>query len=45
MFREHVGWIKAEDALLAYDKNDNGQIDGIDEVFGNNLNYHYLEVG
>jgi len=33
--REHVGWIKAEDALLTYDKNDNGQIDGIDEVFGN----------
>jgi hypothetical protein len=33
--RERVGWIQSEDALLAYDKNDNGQIDGINEVFGN----------
>ncbi len=33
--KERVGWIKPEDALVAYDENDNGQIDGIDEVFGN----------
>ncbi len=33
--RERIGWIKSEDALVAYDKNDNNQIDGIDEVFGN----------
>ncbi|GAB6069162.1 hypothetical protein JCM30760_02590 [Thiomicrorhabdus hydrogeniphila] len=33
--RERVGWIKSEDALVAYDRNENGQIDGIDEVFGN----------
>lgn len=33
--RERVGWIKSEDALVTYDKNDNGQIDGISEVFGN----------
>ena len=33
--RERVGWIKSNDALLTYDKNENGQIDGIDEVFGN----------
>ncbi|MDD3595660.1 calcium-binding protein [Sulfuricurvum sp.] len=33
--RERVGWVSSEDALLAYDKNENGQIDGIDEVFGN----------
>jgi len=33
--REKVGWIKDEDALLAYDKNENNQIDGINEVFGN----------
>lgn len=32
--RERVGWISGEDALLTYDKNENGQIDGIDEVFG-----------
>ena len=33
--RERVGWIKSEDALVTYDKNENGQIDGISEVFGN----------
>jgi len=33
--RERVGWIKDEDALLVYDKNENNQIDGINEVFGN----------
>lgn len=33
--KERVGWIKSEDALLTYDKNENGDIDGIDEVFGN----------
>ena len=33
--KERVGWIKPEDGLLVYDKNGNGQIDGIDEVFGN----------
>jgi len=33
--RERVGWIKDEDALLVYDKNENKQIDGINEVFGN----------
>ena len=33
--RERVGWVKPEDGLLVYDKNENGQIDGIGEVFGN----------
>ena len=33
--RERVGWIKSEDALVTFDKNDNGQIDGINEIFGN----------
>ncbi|SFV57220.1 hemolysin-type calcium binding protein [hydrothermal vent metagenome] len=33
--RERVGWIQSNDALLTYDKNENGQIDGISEVFGN----------
>lgn len=32
---ERVGWIKPEDALLVYDKNENNQIDGFSEVFGN----------
>ncbi len=33
--RERIGWVSGEDALLALDKNENGQIDGIDEIFGN----------
>ncbi|MDD5160522.1 MAG: calcium-binding protein [Sulfuricurvum sp.] len=33
--KERVGWISPVDALLTYDKNENAQIDGIDEVFGN----------
>ena len=32
--RERVGWIGSEDAILAFDKNEDGQIDGINEVFG-----------
>ena len=33
--RERVGWVSPQDALLVYDKNENGRIDGIDEMFGN----------
>jgi hypothetical protein len=33
--REKIGWVKDNDALLVYDKNENGRIDGVDEVFGN----------
>ena len=33
--KEKVSWIAASDGLLTYDKNENGKIDGIDEVFGN----------
>ena len=33
--REKVGWVSPEDALLVYDKNEDGQISGINEVFGN----------
>jgi hypothetical protein len=32
--KEKVGWIQATDGLVAYDKNGNGKIDGINEVFG-----------
>ena len=34
-FAQHTGWVASDDALLAIDRNDNGQIDDIDEVFGN----------
>lgn len=34
-FAQHTGWVASDDALLALDRNDNGRIDDIDEVFGN----------
>ena len=33
--KERTGWIKSEDVLLVYDKNEDGKVGGIDEVFGN----------
>ncbi|WP_333804286.1 calcium-binding protein [Sulfurospirillum sp.] len=33
--KERTGWIKGEDALLVYDANEDGQVGGISEVFGN----------
>lgn len=33
--RERVGWVSPQDALLVYDKNEDGKVSGIDEVFGN----------
>lgn len=33
-FAERIGWVAPEDGFLAYDKNQNGYIDGIEEVFG-----------
>jgi hypothetical protein len=33
--KEKVSWIGANDGILTCDKNENGKIDGIDEVFGN----------
>ncbi|MDD5387552.1 MAG: Calx-beta domain-containing protein [Sulfuricurvum sp.] len=32
--KERVGWVAPQDGLLVYDKNRNGTIDGISEVFG-----------
>ena len=34
-FAQHMGWVAADDALLAIDRNGNGRIDDINEVFGN----------
>ena len=31
--KEKVSWIDANDGILAYDKNGNGKIDGIDELY------------
>ena len=33
-FAQHTGWVASDDALLAIDRNGNGRIDDIDEVFG-----------
>jgi len=35
-FKEKTSWIYAVDGILVLDKNHNGQIDGINEVFGKN---------
>ncbi|MHA7827234.1 MAG: calcium-binding protein, partial [Roseovarius sp.] len=34
-FRESTGWVAPDDGFLAYDKDGNGRIDDIDELFGN----------
>ena len=42
--KEKVGWIGGDDALLVYDENENGEIDGIDEVFGNDKLSGFTEL-
>ena len=43
--KEVVGWIAPNDGILVYDKNKNGKIDGIDEVFGNEGISGFEELG
>ncbi len=41
---EITGWIDKEDGLLVYDKNNNGKIDNINELFGNKNKDGYREL-
>jgi Ca2+-binding RTX toxin-like protein len=41
---EKTGWVSADDALLARDDNNNGFIDGLDELFGNATQTGYEEL-
>ena len=34
-FREKTGWVKSDDGLLVYDRNNDGYINDISELFGN----------
>jgi hypothetical protein len=42
--KERVGWIESNDGILVYDKNNNGNIDGVDEVFGNATTSGFSEL-
>ncbi|WP_208347476.1 calcium-binding protein [Pseudaestuariivita rosea] len=44
-FAERTGWVSPDDALLAIDRNGNGQIDDITEVFGSEDRTGYEELG
>ena len=41
---EKTGWVGKDDGLLALDKNGNGEIDGINEVFGNDETAGLVEL-
>ena len=43
-FAQHTGWAAPEDALLAIDRNSNGRIDNIGEVFGNGTTDGFAEL-
>ncbi|WP_277345435.1 calcium-binding protein, partial [Pelagibius litoralis] len=43
-FAELTGWISGDDGILAWDANGNGQIDDINEVFGNDVANGFSEL-
>ena len=42
--KEKVGWISATDGIVVIDKNGNGEIDGIGEVFGTATTSGFYEL-
>jgi len=42
--KEKVGWIQATDGIVVFDKNGNGKIDGISEVFGTATTSGFYEL-
>ena len=43
-FAELTGWVSSDDALLAIDLNGNGEIDDINELFGNATTDGFIEL-
>ncbi|MDR1285086.1 MAG: hypothetical protein LBJ88_02670, partial [Campylobacteraceae bacterium] len=43
-FKDRVSWLNSNDAFLVYDKNGDGKIDGINELFGNNTKNGFDEL-
>jgi len=42
--KAQTGWVNSEDGLLVYDKNNNGKIDNITELFGNDTQSGFSEL-
>ena len=42
--KEKVGWVSASEGIVAFDKNGNGKIDGIGEVFGTATTSGFAEL-
>jgi len=42
--KEKVGWVQASEGIVAFDKNGNGKIDGISEVFGTATTSGFAEL-
>ena len=43
-FREKTGWLKSDDGLLVFDRNGDGYINDISELFGNQTTGGFTEL-
>ena len=43
-YKDRVSWLNSNDAFLVYDRNENGEIDGINELFGNKTKNGFDEL-